>query len=240
MCYDRSNLWLSHSSVQNLPASSALDPNRVSPAPALIQRLEPQAGASAEQPAEAKPALSATGLPCADSQAGRGLLTRSGNAAFRRQPPQTAHARRGRLTAPIPDPTAAPFDVAEVAKSGGVDACLPATALSAGGHQISHSEKFDNLLSLNEVAEPSPINRLVGTPKLKPGTARLPPNRDCALDYLASFAGPPQLPQASAPKRLISDSRPQVFPTSAFFILPSAFAFCHHSPAILPQSARSS
>src|SRR5712692_7647255 len=57
MCYDRSNLWLSHSSVQNLPASNALDPNRVSPAPALIQRLEPQAGASAERPAEAKPAL---------------------------------------------------------------------------------------------------------------------------------------------------------------------------------------
>src|SRR5713101_5301897 len=113
MCYDRSNLWLSHSSVQNLPASSALDPNRVSPAPVLIQRLEPQAGASAERPAEAKPALSATCLPCADSQAGRGLLT-----------------------APMPEPTAARFDVAQVAKSGCVDGYIPATA---GGNQISHS-----------------------------------------------------------------------------------------------------
>src|SRR5207245_4608556 len=75
-------------------------------------------------------------------------------------------------------------------------------ALSAGGHQTSHREKFDNPLSLNEVAEPSPKNRLLGTPKLKPGTATLPPNRDCALDRLASFAVPPQLPQASAPKRL--------------------------------------
>src|SRR6266446_8646772 len=110
----------------------------------------PQAGASAERPAEAKPALSATCLPCADSQAGRGLLTRSGNAAFRRQPPQTTQAGRGFLTAPMPEPTAARFDVAEVAKSGCVDACLPATAPSAGGHQTSHSEKFANSLSLND------------------------------------------------------------------------------------------
>src|SRR6266478_6503608 len=107
----------------------------------------PQAGASAERPAEAKPALSATCLPCADSQARRGLLTRSGNAAFRRQPPQTTQAGRGFLTAPMPEPTAARFDVAEVAKGGCVDACLPATA---GGHQISHSETFANSLSLNE------------------------------------------------------------------------------------------
>ena len=111
----------------------------------------PQAGASAEQPAAAKPALSATCLPCADSQAGRGLLTRSGNAAFRRQPPQTTHARRGLLTAPTPDPTAARFDVAEVAevaKSGGVDVCLlhsPQWPCAA-----PHSEKFDNSLSLND------------------------------------------------------------------------------------------
>src|SRR5713101_3413868 len=140
MCYDRSNLWLSHSSVQNLPASSALDPNRVSPAPALIQRLEPQAGASAEPPAEAKPALSATGLPSAGSQAGRGLLTRSGNAAFRRQPPQTTHARRGLLTAPMPEPTAARFDVAEVARGGCLDACLPAQRRGT----------FDNSLWLND------------------------------------------------------------------------------------------
>src|SRR5437899_7319190 len=157
----------------------------------------------------------------------------------------------------MPDPTAARLEVAEVAKGGCVDGCIPAIALrafspktaplvvskqalSAGGHQISHSEKFDNSLSLNEVAEPSPKNRLVGTPKHKPGTARLPRNRDCAFDYLAPFAVPPQLPQAFAPKRLSADSRPQLFPTSAFFILPSAFAFCLHSLAILPQSVRSS
>src|SRR6266849_3110984 len=140
MCYDRSNLWLAHSSVQNLPASNALDPNRVSSAPALIQWLAPQAGASAERPAEAKPALSATCLPCADSQAERGLLTRSGNAAFRRQPPQTAQAGRGLLTAPMPDPTAARFDVAEVARSGGLDACIPA----------QRRGKFHNSLSLND------------------------------------------------------------------------------------------
>src|SRR6266568_4061235 len=127
-----------------------------------------------------------------------------------RQRPQTAQTGRGLQTAPTPDPTAARFDVAEVAKGGCVAACLPATA---GGHQISHSERFDNSLSLNEVAEPSPKNRLVGTPKLKPRTARLPPNRDCAFDYLAPFAVPPQLPQASAPKRLSADSRPQLFPT---------------------------
>jgi hypothetical protein len=37
--------------------------------------------------------------------------------------------------------------VAEVAKGGGVDGCIPATA---GGKQISHSETFDNSLSLND------------------------------------------------------------------------------------------
>jgi len=111
----------------------------------------PQAGASAERPAEAKPALSATCLPCADSQARRGLLTRSGNAAFRRQPPQTTQAGRGFLTAPMPEPTAARFDVAEVAKGGCVDACLPAQRLGT----------FANSLSLNDppnIDRPS-INR---------------------------------------------------------------------------------
>src|SRR5712692_8789363 len=68
MCYDRSNLWLAHSSVQNLPASNALGPNRVSSAPTLIQRLAPQAGASAEQPAEAKPALAPASPPRAARQ----------------------------------------------------------------------------------------------------------------------------------------------------------------------------
>src|SRR6266852_3355605 len=148
MCYDRSNLWLAHSSVQNLPASNALGPNRVSPAPALFQWLEPQAGASAERPAEAKPALSATCLPCADSQAGRGLLTRSGNAAFRRQPPQTAQAGRGFLTEPMPEPTAARFDVAEVARGGCLDACLPAQRRGT----------FDNSLWLNDPPNTDPPN----------------------------------------------------------------------------------
>src|SRR5438309_5363212 len=110
MCYVRSSLSLFHSSGQHFPAPNALDRSRVSSAPILIQRLAPQAGASAERPAAAKPALSATCLPCADSQAGRGLLTRSGNAAFRRQPPQTAQAERGLLTAPMPEPTAARSD----------------------------------------------------------------------------------------------------------------------------------
>ena len=100
----------------------------------------PQAGASAEQPAAAKPAPSATCLPCADSQAGRGLLTRSGNAAFRRQPPQTTQAGRGLLTVPMPDPTAARLEVAEVAKGGCVDACLPA----------QRRRTFYNSLSLND------------------------------------------------------------------------------------------
>src|SRR6266700_4459952 len=116
----------------------------------------PQPGASADRPAEAKPALSATCLPCADSQAGRGLLTRSGNAAFRRQLPQTTHARRGLLTAPTPDPTPARFDVAQVAKSGGVDACLlhsPQWPCAA-----PHSEKFDNPLSLNDPPNIDPPN----------------------------------------------------------------------------------
>src|SRR5207245_7208797 len=103
-----------------------------------------------------------TASPMRTTHARRRHLTRCANAAFRRQPPPTTHARRGLLTAPISDPTAARFDVANVAKSGCVDAFLPATAPSTGGHQTSHSEKFDNSLSLNEVAEPSPINRLAG------------------------------------------------------------------------------
>src|SRR6266851_3363526 len=153
MCYDRSNLWLAHSSVWHFPACSALGPNRVSSAPILIQRL-------ARRPVHRRsgrlrPAGPSACLPSAGSQAGRGLLTRSGNAAFRRQPPQTAQAGRGLHTAPTPDPTAARSDVAEVAKGGGVGACLPATA---GGHQISHSETFDNSLSLNDPPNIGPPN----------------------------------------------------------------------------------
>src|SRR6266705_2455603 len=69
----------------------------------------PQAGASAEPAAGAKPAL-APASPAQTSQAGRGLHTE-----------------------PMTEPTAARFDVAEVAKSGCVDGCIPAIALSAGG-----------------------------------------------------------------------------------------------------------
>src|SRR5713101_2348171 len=39
MCYDRSNLWLAHSSVQNFLPSNAFDPSRVSSALGLLQRL---------------------------------------------------------------------------------------------------------------------------------------------------------------------------------------------------------
>src|SRR5712692_3356580 len=106
MCYDRSNLWLSHSSVQNLPASSALDPNRVSPAPALIQRLEPQAGASAEQPAEAKPALAPASPPRAARQSAvssRDPGTPPSGGSLRRQPRQGAVSSPRRCpTQPLP------------------------------------------------------------------------------------------------------------------------------------------
>src|SRR6266851_3702560 len=68
MCYVRSSLWLFHSSVQHFPASNALDPNRVSSATVLIQRLAPQAGASVERPAEAKPALAPASPPRAARQ----------------------------------------------------------------------------------------------------------------------------------------------------------------------------
>src|SRR6266853_2160230 len=63
MCYDRSSLCLSHSSVLHFSASNARDPNRGSSAPVLIQRLARQAGASAERPAEAKPALAPASPP---------------------------------------------------------------------------------------------------------------------------------------------------------------------------------
>ena len=124
------------------PATSARDRNRGRAAPVLIQRLEPRAAASAERPAEAKPAQ-APDFPRRTSREGCGLLTRSGNAAFRRQPPQTAKTGPGLLTAPTPDPSAARLAVAQVAKvaeGGGVDACLPA----------QRRGKFYNSLSLND------------------------------------------------------------------------------------------
>src|SRR5258708_33225164 len=105
--YDRSSLWLFHSAVQNCPASKARDRNRGRAAPVLIQRLEPRAAASAERPAEAKPAQ-APDLPRRASRGGGGLLTRSGNAAFRRQPPPAAKTRPALLTPPAPRPTPTP------------------------------------------------------------------------------------------------------------------------------------
>jgi hypothetical protein len=84
----------------------------------------PQAGASAEPPTEAKPAH-APDFPRRTSRAGRGLHT-----------------------APIPDPTAARFDVAEVARSGGLDACIPA----------QRRGKFDNSLCLNDPPNIDPPN----------------------------------------------------------------------------------
>src|SRR6266851_2193626 len=92
--YDRSSLWLFHSAVQSPPATSGRDRHQDPAAPVLIQRLEPRAAASAERPAEAKPAQ-APDFPRRASRAGCGLLTRSGNAAFRRQPPQTAKTGPG-------------------------------------------------------------------------------------------------------------------------------------------------
>src|SRR2546422_7117038 len=93
MCYNRSSHWPSHSSARHFPASSALGPNRVSAAPALIQRLEPQAGASAEQPAEAKPPLAPASPPRAAKQgaaSSRDPGTPPSGGSLRRQPGQRA------------------------------------------------------------------------------------------------------------------------------------------------------
>src|SRR5258708_24582941 len=145
MCYDRSNRWLAHSSVQNLLGSNALDPNRGPSAPILIQRL-------ARRPVHRRSSRLRPSrpwrLPPLRGQPGS---ARSPHAIRERRLQAAAsagsQAGRGLLTAPMPEPTAARFDVAEMAKSGVVDGCLPATA---GGPQISHSETFANSLSLND------------------------------------------------------------------------------------------
>src|SRR5713226_6166118 len=93
MCYVRSSLWLFHSSVQHFPASNALDSNRVSSATVLIQRLAPQAGASVERPADAKPALApASGARAARQRAvsSRDPGTPPSGGSLRRRPMQGA------------------------------------------------------------------------------------------------------------------------------------------------------
>src|SRR6266849_1425287 len=153
MCYDRSNLWLAHSSVQNLPAANALDPNRVSSAPALIQRLEPQAGASAEQPAEAKPAL-APGSRARTARQGavssRDPGTPPSGGSLRRQP------RQGAVSSPRRYPTQ-PLLGSMWRK------WLKAAAWTLAFLQppqrpcaAPHSETFDNSLSLNDPPNTDP------------------------------------------------------------------------------------
>src|SRR6266446_1933349 len=135
MCYNRSSNWPSHSSARHFPASSALGPNRVSAAPILIQRLEPQAGASAEQPAEAKPALA----PASDARAARQSAVSSrdpgtppSGGSVRRQP------RQGAVSSPRRYPTQ-PLLGSMWQKWLEVAAWTLAFLLSAGGNFITPS-----------------------------------------------------------------------------------------------------
>src|SRR6266567_1418148 len=180
----------------------------------------PQAGASAYRSAEAKPAL---------APASRARTARQGAVSSRDPgtPPSGGSLRRQPMQGAVSSPRRCPNQplLGSMWRKWLKAAAWTLAFLQPPQRPCAapHSETFDNSLSLDEVAEPSPKNRLAGTPKHKPGTARLPPNRGFAFDYLAPFAVPPQLPQASAPKRLSADSRPQLFPTSAFFLrfLPS-------------------
>src|SRR6266436_5401180 len=83
----------------------------------------PQASPSAEQPAEAKPALAPASPPRA--------------------------ARQGAVSSPRPCPNQ-PLLGPMWRKWLKVAAWTLDFLLSAGGHQISHSETFDNSLSLND------------------------------------------------------------------------------------------
>jgi len=116
-CVTPLSLWPSHSSVWHFPAANALDPNRSSFALGLLQRL-------ARTPVHRR--------------SGRLRPSRPGRQPA--SPGQTAQAGCGLHTAPMPDPTVARSDVAEVAKGGCVDACLPA----------QRPGKFGNSLSLND------------------------------------------------------------------------------------------
>src|SRR6266571_4368942 len=223
MCYDRSNLWLAHSSVQNHLGSNARDPNRGSSAPILIQRL-------ARRPVHRRSGRLRPSRPFRQP-ASRARTARHGAVSSRDPgtPPSGGSLRRQPRQGAVSSPRRCPNQplLGSMWRKWLKAAAWTLAFLQPPQRPCAapHSETFDNSLSLDEVAEPSPKNRLAGTPKHKPGTARLPPNRGFAFDYLAPFAVPPQLPQASAPKRLSADSRPQLFPPSAFFILPSAFAF---------------
>src|SRR5437899_4841440 len=105
----------------------------------------PQAGASAEQPAEAKPALA----PASPLRAARqGAVsscdpgTPPSGGSLRRQP------RQGAVSSPSRCPNQ-PLLGPMWRKWLKVAAWTLAFLLSTGGNQISHSETFDNSLSLN-------------------------------------------------------------------------------------------
>src|SRR5947209_17796115 len=105
----------------------------------------PQAGASAEPPAEAKPAL-APGSRARTARQGavssRDPGTPPSGGSLRRQPMQ------GAVSSPRRYPTQ-PLLGPMWRKWLKVAAWTLAFLLSTGGNQISHSETFDNSLSLN-------------------------------------------------------------------------------------------
>ncbi len=131
----------------------------------------PQAGASSEPAAEAKPAL-APASPPQTAQAERGLLTRSGNAAFRRQPPR--QPRQGAVSSPRRCPTQ-PLPGSKWRKWLKVAAWTAAFLQPPGEHQISHRETFANSLWLNDppnIDRPS-INRNLESAMEVPGHQHL-------------------------------------------------------------------
>src|SRR6266851_4730142 len=106
----------------------------------------PQAGASAEQPAEAKPALAPASPPRAARQSAvssRDPGTPPSGGSLRRQP------RQGAVSSPRRCPNQPPLGPMW-RKWLKVAAWTLAFLLSAGGHQISHSETFANSLSLTD------------------------------------------------------------------------------------------
>src|SRR5216683_7087474 len=149
MCYDRSNLRLAHSSVQNLLGSSALDPNRGPSAPILIQRL-------ARRPVHRRSSRLRPSrpwrLPPLRGQPGR---ARSPHAIRERRlqaaasadspGPGAASTPRRHPTQPLPGP---PWH--KWRKWPKAAAWTLAFLQPPGEHQISHSETFDNSLSLND------------------------------------------------------------------------------------------
>src|SRR6266446_5285594 len=132
MCYDHSSLF--HSSVQNFLASRARDRNRRPAALALLQRL---ARRPVHQPSRRLRPSRPKRLTSLDGQAGQGTVSTP-----RRRP---THPLLGSMWR----------------KWLKVAAWTLAFLLSAGGNHTSHSEPFDNSLSLNDapnIDRPS-INR---------------------------------------------------------------------------------